>query len=130
MFLLGLGPRTEVPGWLWQTVVHDLHEDLREAMFADRLHQEDPLRLSVGRRGILLALGKCQITGDKLQAARGVASSKDPLALASGHPQALHLPRHRHRHPFPHLLITYHRTNRTHFLSSLPFSKYLMILVL
>ncbi|KAI4830835.1 hypothetical protein KUCAC02_002441, partial [Chaenocephalus aceratus] len=81
------GPRKEVPGWLWQTLSHALHVDLREAMSADKLHQEGPLRLSVARQGIRLALDKFLITGDKLQAAQGAASSKDPLALASGHPQ-------------------------------------------
>lgn len=96
-------------------------------MFADRLHQEDPLKLSAGRQGILLDLGKCLITGDKLQAAQGVVSSKDPLALALGHPQDLH--HHRH-HPFLHPLIIYHPTNRTLFLNSLPYKQYLTTLVL
>lgn len=101
-------------------------------MSADRLHQEDPLRLSVGRLDIPLALGKFLITGDKLQAAQGVASSKDLLALASGHPQALHLHLHRHRrhHPFLHHLIIYHPTHRTLFLNRHPSNQYLMTLVL
>lgn len=126
MCLLGQGPRTEVPGWLWQTLEHNPHVDLREAMSADRLHQEGPRRLSVGRRGILLALGKCLITGDKPQAApEEEASSKDPRLLASGHPQALHRRRHRH-HPSLRLLIIYHRTHSTHFLHRLHTSQYLM----
>lgn len=66
MSLLGQLPRVEVPELLWQTPSHALHVDLREAMSAARRHQEDPLTLSVARQGILLALGKCPITGDKL----------------------------------------------------------------
>jgi len=97
-------------------------------MSADRHHQEGPLRLSVGRPGILSALGKYLITGDKLQAPQVVATFRDPLALASGHPQALHF--HHPHHPFLHLLIMYHPTNSTHCLNSLPSNQYLMTLVL
>lgn len=124
MFLLGLGPRTEAPGWLWQILDYALHVDLREAMSADRLHQEDPLRLSVARQDILLALGMCLITGDKIQAVQVVASSKDPLALNSGNLQALH------HQPFLHLPIIYHPTHSTHFLNRVSFNQYLGTLVL
>lgn len=130
MSLPGRWPGTEVPGWLWQILIHALHVDLREAMSADRLHQEDPLRLSVGRPGILLALGKYLITGDKLQAAQVVASSRDPLTLASGHPQAPHRHHHRHHHPFLHLLIIYQPTHSTQFRNRLPSNQFLTTLVL
>ncbi|KAE8297314.1 Lysyl oxidase-like protein 1 [Larimichthys crocea] len=89
-------------------------------MSAGRLHQEDPLRLFVGRQGILLALGKCLITGGKLQAAQVVSISKDPPALASGHPQVLHLLLHHHR-LFLHLPIVFHPTHSTHLPQQSPF---------
>lgn len=109
--------------------VHVLHVDLREAMSADRLRREGPLRLSVGRHGILLALGKCLITGDKPQAAQVVANSRVHLALASDHPQAHHLHPHRHL-PFLHPLIVYRPTHNFRFRHRLHSSHYLMTLVM
>lgn len=118
MFLLGPGPRIEDPGWLLQILTHARHADLREETSADRLHLEDPLRQFADRRGILLASGKCLITGDKLQAAQA-PNSKDLLALDLGHLLAHLPPPPHHHHPFPHRLIIYHRTHSTHFLSRL-----------
>lgn len=126
MSQLGQGPKTEVPEWLWQIVAHALLVDLREGMFAGRLHHEDHLRLSAGRQDILLVLGKCQITGDRQQVALVEASSKDLQVLASDQPQA-HLPL---RRLLLHLLITSPPTPRTHFHSSLPSNQFLMTLVL
>lgn len=123
-FLLGKGPRTEGRGWLWQILVHALHADLKEAMSADRLLQEDPLKLSVDRQGILLALDKCLIIGDKPQVALEVANSRDPLAVASGHLQAL--PQYHHPLPFLHLHITYQPTHSTRCLNSLLSNQCLM----
>jgi len=117
MFLLGVGPRKEVPGWFWQMLDHALHADLREEMSADRLHRGDILRLSAGRPGILSGLGKCLITGDRAQAAQVVAGSRDPQVVVFVHQRALHQ-HHRHLHPFPHLHITYRLTNNTHFRSN------------
>ncbi|KAL7405514.1 hypothetical protein ABVT39_002278 [Epinephelus coioides] len=64
-------PWRQVIQWENNGRLFSLLNNLREAMSADRLHQEDPLRLSVGRLDIPLALGKFLITGDKLQAAQG-----------------------------------------------------------
>lgn len=130
MFLQGRGPRTEVPGWLWQILVRVLPADLREATSADRLHQEDPLKLSVGRQGILSGLGKCLITGDKPQAVQAVASSRDPLPAASTHPRARHLHLRHHPHPFLHLHIMFQSTHNSHYPNSLNSNQYLTTLVL